>query len=135
MGLQAVEPPPRGTYVEISKGHYRIAAQVVWSQGHRFGVRTQDDVGLRILSAKALPRSQGRGDDTIKKVPSVKWRALPKRHAEAAERNRLVGRATEFACLGFCAAAAGVIVFEMVQQTLQRPATQLVQALDRTARD
>ena len=132
MGLQAVKPPPRGTYVEIGKGHYRIVAQVVWSHGHRFGVRTQDDVDLHILSAQALPRNKHRAGDAVVQGPAVKWRALPKRHAEAAERNRLIGRATEFACIGFGAAAAAVIVFETLQQTLDKPTAQLVHALDGT---
>ena len=132
MGLQAVKPPPRGTDVEIGKGHYRIIAQMVWSHGHRFGVRTQDDVDLHIMSAHALPRNKHRFGDAVIQGPAAKWRALPKRYAEAAERNRLIGRAPEFACLAFGAAAGAVIVCQTLQQTLDKPSGQLVHVLDGT---
>ncbi len=129
MGLQSLEPPRPGAYVEISKGHYRTVAQVIWSQGQRFGVRTQDDVDLHRMSTQGLQQNKRRTDNAANDGLSAKWRPLPKRHAEAAERNRLLGRATEFACLAFGTAAAAVLVFEGLQYTLHETAVQLVEAM------
>jgi len=44
VGLSAGSPPDPGSYVEIRRGAYLIVARVIWVNGVRFGVRTQDCV-------------------------------------------------------------------------------------------
>ena len=40
--LQSSDPPARGAYLAILRGHQSIVGRVIWVQGQRFGLRTQD---------------------------------------------------------------------------------------------
>ena len=129
MGLQTLRVPRRGTYVEIRRGHVCIVAQVVWTEGQRFGVRTQDDVDLGALCSKARSSTSGRAGDRGEKAESLQWKRIPKRYSEIAERNRLLGRAAEFAWLGIGGAAASFLVVHAMHQTLDKAGVRIVQAI------
>ena len=49
VGIQAAEPPARGTYVEIRRGPHVIVARVAWAKGHRAGLRSQDPISIRAI--------------------------------------------------------------------------------------
>ena len=53
-GLQCACPPVRGTYVEIRRGSHVLVGQVMWSAGHRFGVRTQDRLAVNAIIANSI---------------------------------------------------------------------------------
>ncbi len=57
-GLQVATAPPRGSYVEISRGAYHIVARVMWSRGHRFGVSAQDDIPVDLIAAERAPANR-----------------------------------------------------------------------------
>jgi hypothetical protein len=58
MMVRCDRAPKRGTIVELRKGHVIVIGRVVWSIEHRFGVRTQDPIGLDALTADQA-RHQG----------------------------------------------------------------------------
>ena len=55
VGIQAAEPPARGTYVEIRRGSQVIVARVAWAKGHRAGLRSQDAIFIQSSTTSARP--------------------------------------------------------------------------------
>lgn len=54
--MQAAEPPPRGSYLEIRRGALVIVARVMWAKNHRFGVKSQDKLPVdAIVSDVEVP--------------------------------------------------------------------------------
>jgi len=129
LGLQTLRAPMPGTYIEIRRGDSCIVAQVVWTQGQRFGVRTQDDVDLGALSAQARSGSTSRKDDGGAQMAALQWKRIPRRHSEIAERNRFLGRAVEFAWVGLGVAAASFLVVHAMHRTLEKAGAQIVGGL------
>lgn len=129
MGLQTLRAPAPGSYIEIRKGPVCIVAQVVWTHGQRFGVRTQDDVDLGALSAKRPSGARSRPEDSGEAAACLQWKRIPKRHFEIAERNRLLGRAAEFVWIGLGAAAASLLVVHAMHESLARASIRIVQGM------
>ncbi len=131
MGLRSLRAPIPGAYIEVRKGDICIVAQVVWTHGQRFGVRTRDDVDLRALSTEPSSRDRCRTEDGVLESASPEWKRIPKRHSEISERNRFLGRSVEFAFLGFGAAAASLLVAQSMNQTLSTAAARIVEGMNR----
>ena len=127
IGIQAAEPPSRGTYVEICRGTQVIVARVMWAKGHRAGLNSQDAIAVRALV---------RGDPANDRIalppacPRLDRRRAP-RALQSHETSRLAARALEFACVGLIATAFGLTVFGTVEQALGRPVAQVRDALSR----
>jgi len=126
VGIQAAEPPVRGTYVEIRRGSQVIVARVAWAKGHRAGLRSQDAIFIQAVvndigSAASAPRLIG--------GTPIERRSAP-RTASQQDSSRLVGRAMEFACFGLVAAALAVTAFSSVEQALANPLSQISAALE-----
>jgi hypothetical protein len=126
VGIQAAEPPARGTYVEIRRGSQVIVARVAWAKGHRAGLRSQDAIFIQAVvndigSAASAPRLIG--------GTPIERRSAP-RTASQQDSSRLVGRAMEFACFGLVAAALAVTAFSSVEQALANPLSQISAALE-----
>jgi len=55
--LRCTKAPAKGTYIEVRRSDMCVVGRVVWSDGHRCGVRTQDHVqnasSLQCISAKS----------------------------------------------------------------------------------
>ena len=127
VGIQAAEPPARGTYVEIRRGSQMIVARVAWAKGHRAGLRSQDAIFINAIvndigSAASAPRVIGGTPIDRRSAP----RAVSQRH----DSSRLVGRAMEFACFGLVAAVLALTAFGSVEQALANPLSQISDALD-----
>ena len=128
LGLQALSPPRRGEFIEVRKGRACIIAQVMWSDGGRFGVRTQDDVNLDYLTGNPLPGHCARAEDMASTTVQLRWKPV-RRHSEVAERNRLVAHAGQFVAVGVAAAAAAVGLTDTVHRVVAAPASLIVQAM------
>ena len=114
-------PIARGAEVEIRRGDHVIVARVVWRDGGRAGLRSEerlpveDIVSLRHSPALQLTAATGER----------------RKQPRTAERNRLQGRAIEFAgvaAVAFTLAAAG---FSMVEVAFARPLAAVEMALGR----
>ena len=91
LGIQAVQPPGRGSYVEIRRGTHVIVARIAWSKGHRAGLRSQDPIQPLLLEQAA---ASGPATDLR---PIVERRSSPRNTDQMHETSRQLGRATEFA--------------------------------------
>lgn len=114
VGLQGPRAPGRGTYVELRRGsNVLIVGCVVWSEGQRFGVRTQDPIWI-----DGVLRDAG-----SQNAPTPEWRerrAMP-RSGSAAARSAMRGRALQFGFLVLGGVGAMVMLGALVDSALARP--------------
>jgi hypothetical protein len=117
LSMQAAAPPPRGTYLEVRRGHHEILARVVWVNHHRFGVRTQDVL--------AIDDIVNQPDRSAAPADAVAAGAIPDRRqskrslAERHEDSRMLSRAMEFGMIGIVAASGAVAAFGTVADALE----------------
>jgi len=126
LGIQAAEPPPRGTYVEVCRGSHVIVARVMWARGHRAGLHSQD----RIL-VHYLIRDEPANDRDAPACRGTERRRGTRAALQRYEASRLAGRTMEFACLGLVATAFGMAVLGTVEQALAQPLAEVREAFDR----
>ena len=128
VGIQAAEPPERGSYVEIRRGKQTIVARVVWAKGHRAGLRSQD-----VIFIPAFIADLGRPEAQVSAIASsgfVERRQSPRSARRRFENSRLLARAAQFACLVLFGGAAAYTAFGAVEQALAQPLSQIGDALD-----
>jgi hypothetical protein len=121
-------PPAKGAFVEIRRGASCVVGHVRWSQGIRFGLRSQD----RICVAALL-------DERPEKVSGIERRAAERAADQARakaspaqrnERSRQLASLLEWCAISATAmAGAGLLMIE-VKDVLSRPHEQTRQALD-----
>ena len=127
MGIQTARPPVRGTFVEICRGSQVIVSRVVWSKGHRAGLRSQDAIQVTALVKEpivAQPPSRCAVGQPIER------RSAPRRVLERHDRSRLAGRAMEFLGLVIFVGAAAVTAFGAVERALAQPLSRIFASLD-----
>jgi hypothetical protein len=120
LGLTAATPPDPGTYVEIRRGHYVIVARVMWTNGLRFGVQTQDPISIDGLiqepgSAEAAPAAPAGSE------PRVERRRAPRSFAFQHDQSRAAGQRLEFLFLAILAASAAVFGFHLISEAVGGP--------------
>lgn len=130
VGLQAANAPVRGTFVEIRRGSHILIGCVSWSNGRRFGVRTQDQVAIEEVTAEPN-MSAAKGDRESGGQPTLERRTAPRPIAERGERSRLTGRAVEFTFVAFLALSAAFVAFETVHQAIAKPMSSVTAALEK----
>lgn len=118
--LQTATPPRRGAYVEIRKASHLVIGRVVWSRGHRLGLRSQDIIAVDqfISGTEAPPAPRANGER----------RAAP-RPRPTAERSAQTSRTLQFVARSCAGAAGAVAVLTMVEAALAEPMTALRAAL------
>ena len=126
VGLSAGSPPDPGSYVEIRRGAYLIVARVIWVNGVRFGVRTQDCVPVDSLVRQpdAVAAQSPENDSS---PPRERRRAG--RASGAHERSRMLARTFEFAFIALFGASAALAAFGAARQVLQQPLDTVRQVL------
>jgi hypothetical protein len=127
VGLSAGSPPSAGSYVEIRRGAHLIIARVIWVNGGRFGVQTQDRVAVDSLIRQpdASPAAQPINDA----IAPAERRKMVRAAAEKHERNRALGRAFEFVCVAAFGASAILVGCYAVGQAFQQPLESVHEAL------
>jgi len=128
LGIQAADPPLRGAYVEICRGRHVIIARVMWTKGHRAGLKSQDPIWTESLLAE--PSNDVSAPAAASPVP-IERRQKPRSTQQRHEHSRLAGRAMEFACLGMGGAAMALLAFGMVEEALAQPLSKIETALSR----
>lgn len=126
--LKSFSAPAPGTYAEVRRGQHVVVARVAWSDGHHFGVSTQDPLSVdQLVDRPDLACGCGSAAAPAGEVP------IAARSGEVlADRSRTVSRRLEFAfaalvALGGAAAAGGLVhhtlgqPFAFVSKTLGRP--------------
>jgi hypothetical protein len=136
MLLQAGSPPRRGTYVEVHRGRHVLAARVAWSSDRNFGIQTQDRLDVKSIAAE--PDASAANYKAIKAArPDFERRAAQRpTHAELrwrAEKNRLLSRSMEFACVGTVIASVALMVFDAASGALSAPVAVVSASLSASA--
>jgi hypothetical protein len=128
LGIQAAEPPVRGTYVEVCRGRHVIVARVMWTRGHRAGLQSQDLIWVQALINESSAAANDSGPPS-RATPQFERRRAPRSTRQRHEQSRLLGRAMELACIAMAGAAMGLAAFGLVQEALARPLSQIRSAL------
>lgn len=128
LGIQAADPPPRGTYVEVCRGSQLIVARVMWSKGHRAGLHSQDLIWVQALLGDGAVAANDSAPAAGGARP-VERRRQPRTAQQRHERSRTLGRAMELAAVAMAGAALGLAAFGLVQDALARPLSQIRLAL------
>ena len=127
--IQAHEPPPRGTYIELCRGRLSIVARVVWTRQQRFGVRTQDKVPVDAFvdpsDATDAPRTKFAAGQEVERRSRHRREHLAARQ----DANRYRARALEFCSLAACGGAAVFMLLGLVQQFFTRSLASVAGAL------
>ena len=127
LGIQAAQPPARGTYVEICRGRQSVIARVAWSKGHRAGLRAQDVLSIAVFiddspaAETARPLFAGK---------PVERRIFQRSPDERHELSRLKSRSMEFACLTLIAGTLALATVGAVQQALATPLAKVSKSLN-----
>lgn len=117
LGLHALAPPKRGSYVEVRRGAHVIIACVVWVNGSRFGVRTQDVVPIDAVInqpesssgfSEHPPASEARGER----------RSTARSRERLHEASRTVASAMEFAFVAMLGASAAFLGLNLVKESI-----------------
>jgi PilZ domain len=121
--IHSSRPAQQGSIVKLRRGDHEIVARVVWRDGSRVGLRSEERMPVEeILSldqAQALRLTAGDGPVAERR----RWPRAPERDA------RLRGRALEFAAVGMIAASLAFCAFAMAKQALTRPLATVAAAL------
>lgn len=122
--VQTAEPPARGTYLDLHRGQYAIVGRVVWVEGHRFGIRTQDALPVEEIIHPPDP-AIAQLASAVSAEAALDRRASPRVTQARHDASRMLSRSVEFAVVALFGAAVGVTVFNSVGQALGRPLAQL----------
>ena len=121
--IRAARPIPQGSLVELRRGSHVIVARVVWRDGAKAGLQSEDklplDDILTLGQADAIQVTAG------PRPPGVERRRQPRRHDES----RLRSRALEFASVTLIAASLVGGALLMVEQAFSRPLAYVQAAL------
>jgi hypothetical protein len=129
LGIQAADPPLRGAYVEICRGRHVIIARVMWTKGHRAGLKSQDPIWTDSLLAEP---SNDRSETATAAAPTVERRQKPRSVQRRHEHSRPAARAMEFACLSLGGAAMALLAFGLVEDALAQPLSRIETALSQS---
>ena len=115
-------PPRSGSYVEIRNRGTCIVGRVAWSQGLRFGIRSQERIDMAALleepTLKARRAANDRRADAVRR-PMPRPRAVAPE--ERAERSRRFSRAFEWCVIAGAGAIAVSQVAAVANQALADP--------------
>jgi hypothetical protein len=121
--------PAKGSYVEIWHQNVCIVGHVRWSQGGRFGIRSQNkiDISALVNSAPARPSLAG-----VERRSGS--RALPKSKARPnvvanADANRTIARVFEWAAVAIGGAVVAGMLVTTASAALREPMQQVQSAL------
>jgi hypothetical protein len=112
-----------GSKIELWHGDHVILAEVVWRDGRRAGLRSDERVPVEeILALSKAPSLQL---TAVGQWPHVDRRRKPRRHGDSRTRSRAV----EFAGVAVIAVCLSGAAFEMVEQAFAKPLAYVEAAL------
>lgn len=118
MLVQAANPPPRGTYIEIFKARHVIVGRVMWRKDRRFGIHTRERIDVSAFVDDAAVAKTAGGPATERRKDNRRTAAEA---AQRIERSRRISAAFQFACVAACGFAAAFLTASAVRETLATP--------------
>lgn len=126
------DPPAKGEFVEIRRGPSCIVGHVRWSQGIRFGLRSQDKICVAALLEERPGKVSGIERRAAERAADqVRTQASP---AQRNERSRQLARLLEWCAISATALAGAGLLMVEVKEILSHPLEQTRHALDRSGR-
>ncbi len=115
---------PEGSFVELRRGGHSIIAQVMWCEGPRVGLRSEER--LPVEEIMSLGQSHALQLVAVTREPRERRKRSNAGHPDA----RLCGRAFEFVGVVTIAIMLAIGVWTMMQQALTGPLNRVAVALD-----
>jgi hypothetical protein len=123
MMIQASRAAPQGCVIEIWRGDHVIVARIVWRQGVRAGLETEERVPVEdILSLSREARLQLVAPA---QQPAYERRSRPRRH----EQSRSRARVTEFAGVALIAVSLAGGTLAIAERAFAKPLAIIAAAL------
>lgn len=124
MLIQAADPPPRGTYIEVLLPAHSIVARVAWTKARHFGVHTRTPIDVNAFIGHAI--IGGSPSTTAASSSAASFKAERQTMVDTEqrwERSRRFSAILEFGFFIICSAAAAVVtigtIFDFLTQTAQ----------------
>ena len=128
MMLRCVAPPPQRAYIEVRHQGVCVVGQIVWINGTRCGVRTQDLVDVAGLLSQGGRRALPPAND--RRAPSRPIDPPRQRTpAERAEASRRFARLFDFAVVAAAVGGAAVLAASLVYDAFTGPLGRVTEAL------
>lgn len=132
---KASPPPAKGEYVELRHRSVIVIGRVVWSQGVRFGLRTQDKIDIAGLLTPASRTPERERMERRQASRQEAARSHGKAIAYRAETSRHIARVLDWGVLALTVAVAAGIVFEMANSSLSGPLRKAQSAMEGRAEE
>jgi len=128
-GLMAetANPPRRGSYVEIRRGHQVIIGCVIWSEAERFGLRAQDRIDVDAVVTEPRLASRPARNDGAAAAGEERRRDPERRRGEdiaaRADQSRRRSAALQFLIVASLGGIAAAVLASGVYDALSAPLT------------
>jgi hypothetical protein len=118
---------PEGSLIELRRGEHSIVARVVWCDGPRLGLRSEER--LPVEEIMSMGQSHALQLVAMGREPREPRERRRRSHAMALDA-RLCGRALEFVGVVTIAASLAIGAWAMVERALTSPLDRVTAALD-----
>lgn len=131
MMIESETSPKVGSYVEVRRGRNVVVARVVWHNGQRFGIRSQDRISLAALYEDPELSRPPRQEATAAFVERRRSDRESQRRSLAAqaERSQAISRVIQFTLMSAAVATAAFLIGSVVFHTLNQSFGQVTRAL------
>jgi hypothetical protein len=120
--------PPARSYIEIRRGaNVTIVGKVVWRDDRHFGIRTQDRLGISMMSDEGCVTAAASHDPAVERRTQSRARQVDP--AAAFERSRQKAALFQFVALTGGGVAGAVIIANVVMDVLGPPFMTIVNHL------
>jgi hypothetical protein len=128
LSLQVVNPPPRGSYLEVWRGRNVIVARVIWTSHHRIGLHSQERLAVSdfVHQTELMPA----GPISANGPASVERRSTRRSPEQTYEDNRWRSRAIQFGVVILFGTSAATIAYHAVGQAFAAALTDVRTALN-----
>ena len=121
--IHSARAGPQGSIVELRRGSHAIVARVVWRDGARVGLKTEERLAvedlIRLNCASAMTVTTGQAQKRARGTPS-----------QRRERNRCsLGRVIEYVGVALIACMLAVTAFDVLERGLGTPMALIETAL------
>lgn len=124
--------PQRGTFIEVRHHNLCIVGRVVWSQGLRAGVRTQDLVDVPTLIGSPTARIRKADLERRRVSKTLKGRAPALSSVDRAEASRRFGRIFEWSAIAAGGALLAIGAADAAFSALEAPMGKVREALQQS---
>lgn len=120
--IHSARPAPEGTIVELRRGEHAIVARVMWRDGTRLGL--QSDERLPVEEILSLSQTQ-----SLRLVADEGVLIERRKCSRLSDHSRLQGRAMQFAGIAVIGVSLAVSIWAMAERAFAQPLAVVAVAL------